>query len=383
MTNFDEVIERRNTDSYKWDFFGDDENMIPMPIADMDFRCPEPVINAMRKATEHGVYGYSICPPELINLVIKQTFEKYNWKIEKEWLVWLPGLVPGITTTCKTIGEIGDEIMTTIPVYHPFHLSIGWAQRNLVASTLIEKNERYTFNFDEIERSFTPKTKLFLLCNPYNPGGMVFTKEELQKLSDLCLKHNVIVCSDEIHCELILDKTQKHIPYATLSKEAQDQSITLIAPSKTYNIAGMGCSLAIIPNAEIRAKFEFTKAGMVPSLSRHAYLAALTAYRDCEEWHQELLDYLKINHDFLYERINALPGLKMLKHEATYLAWIDCRASPIKNMLQLLLDHGVRIIDGSLFKGEGFIRLNFGCPYSVLKTAVERIEKAIHGLNTL
>lgn len=379
MINFDEVIDRHNTDSFKWDFFGDKENVIPMPIADMDFRCPEPVIDAMRLATEHGIYGYSICPPELIDLVIKQTFEKYNWKIEKEWLIWLPGLVPGITTSCKAIGEIGDGIITTIPVYHPFHLSISWAGREMVSSGLMEEKGRYTFNFDEIERSFTPKTKLFLLCNPYNPGGTVFTKKELQKLSELCLKNNVIVCSDEIHCELILDKTQNHIPYATLSKAAENQSITLISPSKTYNIAGLGCSLAIIPNPELRAKFEFTKAGMVPSLSRHAYLAALAAYRDCDDYHEELLAYLKKNHDYLLEKINGLPGLKMLPMQATYLAWIDCRASPIKNMMELLLEHGVRIIDGSLFKGEGFIRLNFACPFSVLEEAVKRIEKALLG----
>ncbi|MES2797425.1 MAG: PatB family C-S lyase [Bacteroidota bacterium] len=375
--NFDEIIDRRGTDSFKWDFWGDDKSVIPMPVADMDFRCPEPVIEAMRLATEHGIYGYSICSSELVDLVIKQTFEKYNWKIEKYWIVWLPGMVPGITSACHSVGKTDDSIMTTLPVYHPFHKGIDHANRKMISSYLIEKNGRYTLNFDEIERSFDSKTNLFLLCNPYNPGGTVFTEPELRKLSEICLKNNTIVCSDEIHCELILDKTQKHIPYAALSKEAENLSITLLSPSKTYNIAGMGCSFAVIPNAEIRANFVKTKSGMVPELSRHAYLAALSAYRDCGDWYEQLIDYLKINHDYLLEKINAIPGLKMLPHQATYLAWIDCRASPIKNMQELLLKNGVRLIDGSLFKGEGFVRLNFACPFSVLKTAVERIEKAI------
>jgi cysteine-S-conjugate beta-lyase len=377
MSQFDQIINRRNTESFKWDFFEDADNVIPMPVADMDFRCPEPVVEAMRLATEHGVYGYSICPPELVDLVIKQTYEKYNWAIEKEWIIWLPGLVPGITSACKAIGQIGDSIMTAIPVYHPFHQGIGHAEREMITSNLIEENGRYTLNFDEIERSFTPKTKLFLLCNPHNPAGTVFTKLELEKLANLCQKYNVKICSDEIHCELILDKTQKHIPIASLNNWVSDNSITLLSPSKTYNIASMGCSFAVIPNAEIRSKFEKVKAGMVPMLSRHAYLAAMVAYRDCEPWRDELIIYLKRNHDFLLERINKIKGLKMLPLEATYLAWIDCRASPINNMHQLLLDNGVRIIDGSLFKGEGFIRLNFACPFSVLEEAVKRIERAI------
>jgi cysteine-S-conjugate beta-lyase len=377
MSQFDSIIDRKKTDSFKWDFFGDPEHVIPMPVADMDFRCPEPVIDAMRLATEHGIYGYSICPAELTELVIEQTFEKYNWKIEAEWIIWLPGLVPGITTACKCIGQIGDSIMTPIPVYHPFHQGIGHAERKMIPVQMMEENGRYVLNYNEIERSFDSSTKLFLLCNPHNPAGTVFTKFELEKLADLCQKNNTIICSDEIHCELILDKTQKHIPIASLNKWVENNSITLLSPSKTYNIASMGCSLAVIPNPEIRARFEQAKAGMVPMLSRHAYLAALAAYKHGEPWRDKLLIYLRQNHDYLLERINKIQGLKMLPLQATYLAWIDCRNSPINNMLQLLLDNGVRIIDGSLFKGEGFIRLNFACPFSVLEEAVNRIEKAI------
>jgi cysteine-S-conjugate beta-lyase len=380
--NFDEIIERRGTNCFKWDFFGDDESVIPMPVADMDFRVAEPIIEALRLATEHGIYGYSIFSPELVNIIIEQQFKKYNWKIEKEWLVWVPGLEPAITTACKAFGDINGSILTPIPIYHPFHFGINHANAKLLKTQLIEEKGRCTFNFDEFERSFEPNTGLFLFCNPHNPGGTVFTKAELEKIAELCLKNNTIICSDEIHSEILIDPNAKHIPIASLSKEIEQNTITLLSPTKTYNTAAMACSVAVIPNKEIREKFIKEKAGMMPAISRHAYLAALAAWRDGEEWKIQMIDYLRKNHEYLLEKINQIPGLKMLPLEATYLAWIDYRESPIENMQELLLKNGVRLIDGSLFKGEGFVRLNFACPFSVLKTAVERIEMAIEGVRS-
>lgn len=376
MNIFDEIIERHNTESYKWDFFNDPADTIPMPVADMDFRAPEPVLQTLREVTEHGVMGYSIVPEELVEVLQKRLENLYGWKTEKDWFVWIPGLVPALTATCKAIGEATDAIITPIPVYHPFHLAPKWVGKTLQTFPMKLENNRWTFDFEALEANITENTKLFMLCNPHNPAGTVFTKAELERLADICAKHNIVICSDEIHCDLILDETKPHVPIAGLSQTAADLTITLMAPSKTFNIAGLGFSVAIISNPELRSQFEAAKMGFFPPLSRYSIKAALAAYRDSKEWHDALLKYLKINHDLLIERINALPGLTMYPHEATYLAWIQ---SDYPDILEKLLAHGVRVIDGSTFMGKGFFRLNFACPKSVLEEAISRIEKAIIG----
>ncbi len=216
-----------------------------------------------------------------------------------------------------------------------------------------------------------------MLCNPYNPAGTVFTREELEKLADICQKHHIIICSDEIHCDLILDNKLNHIPIASLSQETENSTITLLAPSKTFNIAGLGCSVAIIPNPELRQKFNAAKNGFFPPLPRHSMVAALSAYRDCEEWRLQLIEYLKANHDYMYQELNGYKGLKLFPLEATYLAWIDARETGIDDIQERILRTGVRLMEGKIFMGEGFLRLNFACPKSVLEEAVNRIKLAI------
>ena len=375
--NFDEVINRKNTDSFKWDFFQDPEETIPMPVADMDFRSAEPILQALREVTEHGVFGYSIVPEELKDILQKRLERLYGWKTEKEWQVWIPGLVPAITATCRAIGEIGDAVITSIPVYHPFHLAPGYVGKKLQTFPLIEVDNRWTFDFEALEKAITEDTKLFMLCNPYNPAGTVFTQEELEKLAEICQRHNLIICSDEIHCDLILDENKKHIPIASLSQVAEDMTITLLAPSKTFNIAGLGCSVAIIPNPELRQKFNAAKDGFFPPLPRHSMVAAMAAYRDCEDWRLQLIDYLKANHDYMFQELNGYKGLKLFPLEATYLAWIDARETNIEDIQERILKAGVRLMDGKTFMGEGFLRLNFACPKSVLVEAVKRIKMAL------
>ena len=264
--------------------------------------------------------------------------------------------------------------MTATPVYHPFMLETHAAGRTLQKVPLQLENNRWVIDFEALEASVTSQTKLFLLCNPHNPAGTVFTKEEQEKLLEICLKNDIIICSDEIHCDLLLDETKKHLSIATLSPEAAQQTITLLAPSKTFNIAGLGCSMAIIPNDELRAKFIKTKAGLMPMLSAYAYEAALAAYRDGAAWHEELLDYLRQNHQFLLTEINQLKGMKMVPLEATYLAWIDTRESGITDFAQKLEAVGVGVSDGVQFDGAGFIRLNFACPRATLEEVVRRIK---------
>ena len=375
--NFDEVINRKNTDSFKWDFFQDPEGTIPMPVADMDFRSPEPILKALREVTEHGVFGYSIVPEELKNVLQERLERLYGWKTEKEWQVWIPGLVPAITATCRAIGEIGDAVLTSIPVYHPFHLAPGYVGKKLQTFPLIEVNNRWTFDFEALENAITEDTKLFMLCNPYNPAGTVFTHEELEKLVEICQRHNLIICADEIHCDLILDINKKHIPIASLSQESENITVTLLAPSKTFNIAGLGCSVAIIPNPELRQKFNAAKDGFFPPLPRHSMVAALAAYKDCEDWRLQLIDYLKANHDYMFQELNGYKGLKMLPLQATYLGWIDARDTGIDDIQERILKSGVRLMNGKIFVGEGFLRLNFACPKSVLEEAVKRIKIAL------
>ena len=375
--NFDEVINRKNTDSFKWDFFQDPEGTIPMPVADMDFRSPEPILQALRDVTEHGVFGYSIVPEELKDILQERLERLYGWKTETEWQVWTPGLVPAITATCRAIGEVGDTVLTSIPVYHPFHLAPGYVGKKLQTFPLIEANNRWTFDFEALEKAITEDTKLFMLCNPYNPAGTVFTHEELEKLLNICQRHEIVICADEIHCDLILDNNLKHIPIASLSEVAENMTITLLAPSKTFNIAGLGCSVAIIPNSALRQKFNAAKDGFFPPLPRHSMVAALSAYRYCEDWRLQLIDYLKANHDYVYQELNGYKGLKMFPLEATYLAWIDARETGIDDIQERILKAGVRLMDGKIFMGEGFLRLNFACPKSVLEEAVKRIKIAL------
>lgn len=375
--DFDELIDRTNTDSFKWDKYKD-RDIIPLWVADMDFKAAPPILKALEDVTKQGVIGYWHAPDELADVIVKRLDERHNWKIEKDWIVYLPGLVPGLTLSCMVVGEEGDEIITAVPVYGPFMKAPEAAKKKLVKVQMKLENNRWTLDFDAIRAAITPRTRMFMLCNPYNPAGTVFTQEELQTLSDICTEHNIVICADEIHCDLILDESKKHISIATLSKEAENQTITLLSPSKTFNIAGLGCSFAVIPNDEIRTKFANLKYIVEPMPSAYAFQAALAAYRDGDEWHQQLLAYLRKNHDFVLQEINAIKGFRMQPLEATYLAWIDTRESGIENIAEVLENAGVGVSEGGFFfDGKGFIRLNFGTQMRRLEAAIWRMRKVL------
>ena len=373
--DFDELIDRSNTDSFKWDKYKN-RDIIPLWVADMDFKAAPPILKALEDVTKQGVIGYWQAPNELAEVIVKRLEERHHWKIEKEWIVYLPGLVPGLTLSCMVVGNDGDEIITTVPVYGPFLKAPEAAKKKLVKVQMKLENNRWTFDFDAIRAAITPRTRMFMLCNPYNPAGTVFSKKELQMLSDICMEHQIIICSDEIHCDLILDESKKHISIATLSKEAENQTITLLSPSKTFNIAGLGCSFAVIPNNEIRTKLTNLKYIVQPMPSAYAYQAALSAYRDCDEWHMQLLAYLRKNHDYVLHEMNAITGFSMTPLESTYLAWIDTRDSGNDNIAVVLENAGVGVSEGGFFfDGKGFIRLNFGTQMQRLETAISRMRK--------
>jgi cystathionine beta-lyase len=374
--DFDKIVDRKNTNSYKWDKYPED--VLPLWVADMDFEVSEPIKKALGKIVEHGVIGYSRTPDELVEVVLHRIKEKHHWEIQKDWIVWLPGLVPGLHTSARCISDDYISVMTSSPVYRPFLEVAEIGNRRLQDVPFIWQNDRWEMDFEEMKKAVNPSTKLYMLCNPHNPNGRVFLKEELKKLADFCVENDLVLCSDEIHCDLILDESKQHISIASLNKDIESRSITLLAPSKTFNIAGLGCSLAVIPNKTLRDKFEKAKYGVMPMLSAFAMESALAAYKDSEPWRKELLVYLRGNHEYLLKEINAIEGLSMEPLEATYLAWINYEGTGIADFVAHLEKHGVGVQDASIFGGKGYFRLNFATQKSNLVEAIKRIRKSLN-----
>jgi cystathionine beta-lyase len=267
--------------------------------------------------------------------------------------------------------------MTAVPVYPHFLTAPANSRRHLIKVPLKEKGNRWGFDFDRLENAITPETCMFMLCNPHNPVGRVFSREELSTLAAICEKHDIIICSDEIHCDLILDKDETHLPTATLDETVAQRTITLMSPSKTYNLPGLGCAFAVISDEKLRHRFIKATAGIVPHVNAMGYAAAEAAYRDCAEWHAALIDYLRGNRDTVASAIEDMPRLSMAPVEATYLAWIDVRDAGLDNPVRFFEDAGVGLQDGAEFGGPGFVRLNFGCQRPLLEEALNRMKTAM------
>jgi cystathionine beta-lyase len=377
LFDFDEVVDRRGTSSEKWDKYRD-RDILPMWVADMDFRSPPAVVEALQRRTAHGVFGYTKAPPELVETVVGMLDRDWGWRVDPQWIIWLPGLVTGLNVACRAVGEEGDEVLTLVPVYPPFLSAPRHSRRGLVRVPLHEESNRWCIDFDRLSAAVTPRTRLFLLCNPHNPVGRVFDRQELQRLADLCLARGIVICADEIHCGLVLDPGKQHLPIATLGPELAQRTITLMAPSKTYNLAGLGCSFAVIPAEDLRRRFLQAKAGIVPMINPYGYLAAHVAYRDCEDWRRSLVAYLRRNRERLAEALLQMPGaLSMAPVEATYLAWIDVRRSGLDEPVRFFEAAGVGLQDGREFDGPGFVRLNFGCPRALLEEGLRRMTAAL------
>ena len=374
--DFDKSVERRDTASLKWDKYKG-KDIIPLWVADMDFCSPPAVIDALQRRIAHGVFGYTIPPSDLNRIVVAMLEAEYGWSVKPQWLVWLPGLVTGLNVACRAFGEDNNAVMTATPIYPPFLSAPGNFRRKLVKVPLREQQNRWEFDFDRLENAITPDTRLFLLCNPHNPVGRVFSREELNTLAGICIKHDMVICSDEIHCGLLLDSDKVHIPTAKLAPEVAARTITLMSPSKTFNLPGLGCAFAVISEKKLRRRFMAAMAGIVPAVNTLGYTAAAAAYRDCAEWHADLLDYLRANRDSVARAIDQMPRLSLTPIEATYLAWIDVRSSDLNNPVRFFEDAGVGLQDGIEFDGRGFVRLNFGCARSLLEKALERMASAI------
>jgi len=374
--DFNAVVERRGTASMKWDKYKG-KDIIPLWVADMDFRSPPAVIHALRQRIDHGVFGYTVPPESLNQTVVEVLAAEYNWSIKPQWLVWLPGLVTGLNVACRAVGEDNDHVMTTVPVYPPFLSAPGNSRRNLIKVPLREQENRWCFDFECLENAITPDTRMIILCNPHNPVGRVFTRDELANLAAICEKHDIIICSDEIHCGLLLDIDKAHIPTAALDAEVAKRTITLMSPSKTFNLPGLGCAFAVISEKKLRRCFVEKMSGIVPLVNALGYTAAEAAYRHCSQWHADLLDYLRQNRNTVANAIAQIPLLSMAPVEATYLAWIDVRSADLQNPVKFFEEAGIGLQDGIEFDGPGFVRLNFGCRRALLEEALKRLSRAM------
>ena len=379
--NFDQIIPRKDTHSTKWLKFSD-EDVLPMWIADMDFACPSVITNAMTQRIDQGIFGYTDTPSDLTEVFVRKVYENTEWKIQDEWVVWIPGGVVGLNVSCKTVLAPGEMAMVPSPIYAPFTEAPENMERGFVKNYLVDTKGRLEFDLEAIETILTEDTKMFFLCNPHNPGGTVFSKQEIEKISSICEERKIIVCSDEIHSDLILEEGLRHVPFASLNKYNEEHSITIMGPCKTYNLAGFPIAAAIIPNEELRDDFVRNTKGIVAHIDSIAFVAAEAAYSKGDIWHSELLDYLKFNRKILSERINKIEGISLKGPEAGFLAWIDCRNSEISNPAEFFINEAkVGVHDGAWFGNKDYVRLNFGCPSSLLEDAISRIEKAFSQRN--
>lgn len=389
--NFDAIINRRQSNSIKWKVYPED--VLPMWVADMDFAVPPAIQNALTQAVQHGIFGYEMPGKELLSVVSKRMKALYDWDVDEKSIVPVTGLVSGFYAAASTLCRPGDGYMIQTPVYMPFNdlqKDFGFIRQEAELVKITEgATIRYEIDWNTFEKAFhqgNSQTKMFLLCNPHNPTGQVYSREELAKMAELCLKNGTVIVSDEIHSELLLGGA-RHTPLATLSPEIENQTITLIAPSKTFNIAGLFCGFAIIPNAELRRRFETTVNRMTLHVSSLAQVAAEAAFSGaCDDWLVELQNYLTSNRDYLVDFVQKnLPGVKITIPQATYLAWLDFSELVESGKIQdnayefILKNARVALNNGPTFGtgGKNFVRLNFGCPRALLQEGLERIQKSL------
>lgn len=387
--DFDQVIDRRNTDCYKWDALGrvfGDEGVLPMWVADMDFLPPKPVVDALARRTEHGVFGYTIRSKSFREAIVDWSRRRYGWTISDEWLTFAPGVVPALSMAFMAYTHPGDKIIVQSPVYHPFYSIIQNSGRQLVNNQLELRDGRYVMDFADLERRFDPRVKAMILCSPHNPVGRVWHPEELTRVGELCLKNGVLILADEIHCDLLF-KGFKHTPLASLSEELAQQSLTFIAPSKTFNLAGLTTSAVVIPNPRLRHAFEAVVERLGLGFSNlFGIVAWEAACREGEEWLEQLLDYLQGNLEFLLTYVEErIPEIKVVKPEGTYLVWLDCRGLGVEpdHLKEFFVKKArVGLNDGAMFGpgGAGFQRMNIACPRSTLLEGLRRIEAAVNDL---
>ena len=377
---FDKPVDRRGTDSLKWAVYAKRGDILPLWVADMDFRSAPAIAEALARRAAEGVYGYARDSQTAIEALIDYHRAHYGFTIDPAWVVPVPGLVCGLNILCRAVGQPGDAVATTVPVYPPFLEAPALSGRSLVTAPMTQDSlGRPAFDLAALEAALTPATRLFILCNPHNPLGRAWTPAELRGLLAFCHERSILVCSDEIHGGLVLDPPHDYTPAACAAPEFAGSLVTLLAPSKTYNLPGLSCAFAVIPEPALRQRFRSAMAGIVPHVNLFGWVAAEAAYRHAEPWRLALLDVLRANRDAV-ERAARAWGVALPHVEATYLAWLDFRPwlaqmsglSPAK----FFLAHGVALMDGDTFGAPGFARLNFGTRRALLNEALARISRS-------
>jgi cystathionine beta-lyase len=394
--DFDTVYDRTDTDSAKWgaikEVFGRDD-VIPMWVADMDFPTAAPIVEALKKRAGHPFFGYAMPGKSLIEAVVDRMKRKFGWHIEPEWVVFTPGIIPALSIAVRSLTHPGDEIILQEPVYYPFFGVVKGGGCQIVHNRLKLARGRYAMDYADLEAKFQPegrmadhtRVKAIILCNPQNPIGRVWRREELKRMGEIVIGHGAVVISDEIHCELIY-QGYKHTPFAKISAEFAQNSIVCMAPSKTFNLPGLEASSVIIPNKKLRDDFNDARAGMVHGVNIFGMVAMEAAYRYGDEWLEQLLAYLQGNLEITMKWFKErVPWIKVIAPQGTYLLWLDCRGLGLDDReLQKFMREQARVgfDDGFMFGkgGSGFQRMNIACPRSILREALARIEKAVKAL---
>lgn len=387
--NFDRVWHRKQTNSMKWDglshLFGADD-LLPLWVADMDFQAPKPVIDALKRHVQHGIFGYTIRPSSYDEAIVEWFKRRHGFEIQKDWLVHSPGIVPALNIIVRTFTKPGDKIIIQPPVYYPFFNAVRRNGRTIVENPLAFDGRRYTIDFADLEQKIDADVKMLILCSPHNPVGRVWTQEELRRLGELCLQHDILVVADEIHGDLVR-RSYRHTPFASLSQAFAEQSITCSAPSKTFNLAGLQTSHLIVPNAQLRETLKREFQNLALDLSNSFAVPAVeAAYRYGEEWLDQLLDYLEGNLQYLSHYFaESIPQVKVIEPEGTYLVWLDFRSLGLSTkQLKTLMQKKAKVAldEGYIFgtEGAGFERINIACPRRTLGEALRRIEGAVNSL---
>ena len=374
--DFDTPVDRAGTWSSRWEKYAD-RDVIPLWVADTDFRAPPAVLDAFRRRLEHGIFGYSAAPKELIEAIAERLLRLYAWRIEPEWIVFLPGVVPGLHLAARQLTRADQHVLVPTPVYHHLDGAARRAPREFTSVPLVLQRGRWVFDEERLAAAVRPASKLLFLCNPQNPGGTIFTRAELGRLADFAVRHDLVICSDEIHADILLDPGKPHVPIASLSPEVSRRSVTLLSPNKSFNFPGAGCAWAVIEDPAMRAAFSADHHGTLHDASVFGYVGALAAYRESGAWLEAQLEYLRANRDLVERAVAQMPGLSMAHVEATYLAWIDCSDIGAADPQAHFLEHGVALSPGAQFGAPKFVRLNFGTRRALLEQALERMRAAL------
>ena len=377
--NFDQIIDRRNSDSIKWNLF--EEDVLPLWVADMDFLSPPDVLDAIRKRVDHGLFGYSKTQDKTKTAVQKWLANRHGWEVQIDDILLIPGVVQAFNVAAAAFSQPGDSVLIQTPAYHPFFdVSSNSMLKQIISPLVCDSKGRYSVDSLQFKNSLRPNTRTFMLCNPHNPSGRVFTKSELLSMAQSCLENNTIICSDEIHSDIV-HPGYRHIPVASLSSEIAQSTVTLVSATKTFNLASLKSSAVVIPNPRLRELYSRQLSGFVGSVNVLGEIAMATAYEHGSEWLSELLLYLDGNRKFLLDFVsNEIPGIALYPPEGTYLAWLDCSELDLTSPAEFFLKQALVALNSGEWFGENYkdhVRINFGCPRNTLSTALERIKKSL------